>query len=106
MAEISIIDNIYQQFIDYYGEDKVDLQTYTPGTHHIDSYTNISRGDKLIFVHWPTVTVTNEYDESIDIWDLYSITVVTPSGHLKGVPYFNRSTYDYIQWQSDYAHKM
>ena len=108
MAENSIVNDIYQQFIDYFGEDKVDLQTYNRRNIKINALgVSIYEGrDSIILVHWPVVTVSNEFDESVEIWDLYSATVISPLGQLKGVPYFNRSTYDNIQWQSDYAHKM
>ena len=108
MAENPLINDIYQQFIDYFGEDKVDLQKYTSRAFKFEPYygNEVHTGDNVILVHWPTVTVTNEYDESIEIWDLYAITVISPSGVLIRGPLFNRSTYDNIQWQSDYAHKM
>ena len=108
MAENSIVNDIYQQFIDYFGEDRVDLQTYNPRTFKLTSgYScDCHNGDKIILVHWPELTVTNEYDESVVIWDLYAATVITPLGFLVGHPFFNRSTYDNIQWQSDYAHKV
>ena len=105
MAENSIVNNIYEQFIEYFGEDRVDIQNYSSEAIKIEQYGNVFNSqDKVIFVHWPTVKVTNEYDESVEIWDLYAANVISPSGVLKGPPYFNRSTYDNIQWQSDYAH--
>lgn len=103
---MAIIDDIYQQFKDYFGEDKVDLQVYDPDDSRrikIERYTP-ARGDFLILVYWPTVTVTNEYDNSIDIWDLYSLTIVNSGGKLCTTPSFIRSTYDRIQWNSDYMH--
>lgn len=106
MAENPLINDIYQQFIDYFGEDKVDLQKYTSRAFKFapDYSREVHTGDNVILVHWPTVTVTNEYDESVEIWDLYAATVISPSGVLVRGPIFNRSTYDNIQWQSDYAH--
>jgi hypothetical protein len=108
MAENPLINDIYQQFIDYFGEDKVDLQKYNSRAFKFahDYSREVHTGDNVILVHWPTVTVTNEYDESVEIWDLYAATVISPSGVLVRGPIFNRSTYDNIQWQSDYAHKM
>lgn len=104
MAENSIVNNIYQQFIDYFGEENVDIQGYRD--IRIDSYAacNYDSSDKVILVHWKDVTVTNEYDDSVDIWDLYSATIIATNGKLRNNPLFNRSTYDNIQWLSDYAH--
>lgn len=103
---MAIIDDIYQQFKDYFGDDKVDLQHYENNLIKIDSYGSSScqPGDYMIVVHWPVVTVTNEYDNSIDIWDLYSATVIGPNGKLRLAPQFSRSTYDKLQWSSDYMH--
>ena len=103
---MAIVDEIYQQFIDYFGEDRVDLQRYSPNTIKVDSYhsSNCSATDYIIVVHWPVVTVANEFDNTIDIWDLYSITVIASTGKLRMAPEFSRSTYDKLQWASDYMH--
>lgn len=101
----TIIDNIYQQFKDYFGEDKVDLKHYSSDIKlsHTWSYTP-SVSDYVILVHWPVVTVTNEYDAHIDIWDLYSLTLITHDGKLCLPPQFIRTTYDRLQWNGDYMH--
>ena len=103
---MGIIDDIYQQFKDYFGEDKVDLQPFNRHELLIDNYiadsTNAS--DSAIIVYWPEVTVTNEYDNSVDIWGLYSLTIVHADGKLVNAPLFIRSTYDKLQWESDYLH--
>jgi type IV pilus assembly protein PilC len=52
------IDAIYQVFKDYYGEDRTDLKLNN------DTYE--------IYIHWPSVTITNEFDESTDINNLYA----------------------------------
>lgn len=85
-----IIEDIYNVFKEYYGEDKTDLQT-------VESNYNI-------LVHWPEVTVANEYNESIVIWHLYSKIIINPSGKLLSQPAFNRTEYNEMQWYSDYAH--
>ena len=79
---MAIVDEIYQQFIDYFGEDRVDLQRYSPNTIKVDSYhsSNCSATDYIIVVHWPVVTVANEFDNTIDIWDLYSATIIATNG--------------------------
>lgn len=110
MDNNGIVKSIYQQFIDYFGEDKVDLQKYNSRNFKLQNWEinnyNINNNDWVILVHWPVVKVSNEYDESVEIWDLYSATIISSTGVLKGKPYFNRSTYDNIQWISDYAHKV
>lgn len=90
MRTPDIVNNIYDVFKEYYGEDKLDLQK--------DS-NNYS-----IIIHWPEVTVTNEYDESIIIWHLFAKITINSSGKLLNQPEFNRSEYNKMQWDSDYAH--
>lgn len=101
-----LINDIHQVFIDYFGEDNVDLQVYSPNTSSIEFEYHCGQhaGDYLIIVHWNSVTITNEYDESIDIWDLYGVSIISPEGCLRRGPAFTRSTYDIIQWDSGYCH--
>lgn len=60
-----------------------------------------------IYVHWPAVTVTNEYDKSIDIQDLYAKITLQIDGT---IPYecagflLNRSTYTEDQFEKSYLH--
>lgn len=60
-----------------------------------------------IFVHWSTVTITNENNKSIDIQDLYAQVQFQLNGR---IPYenhgflLNRSTYTYEQFASGYLH--
>lgn len=86
---MNIVD-VYNIFKDYYGEDKVDLQGDV-------SYYNI-------IVHWPEVTVTNEEDEHIIIWDLYARIKITSEGKMLERMTFKRSTFNRIQWKSHYIH--
>lgn len=108
MESTEIVKSIYQQFVDYFGEDKVDLQNYNSAKFKITSWeitdNHFNSNDWVIIVHWPVVKVSNEFDESVEIWDLYAITIISSLGDLRGKPYFNRSTYDRVQWVSDYAH--
>lgn len=61
----------------------------------------------VIYVWWPKVTVTNEYDKSIVIQDLYAQIKVSIEGK---IPYefhgfmLNRSTYSEEQFRSNYMH--
>lgn len=83
----SIVNNIYEVFKGFFGEDKVDYQ------------------DNWIYVYWPEVRVTNENNRSIDIYGLYSKIQVLNSGQLcSHKPYFIRDTYNYKQWNGGYMH--
>lgn len=125
------LQNIYDTFTDYYGESNVD---YTPipslyemykrlkevftnsnlDNYDAASFTEIFRTKILdycqayskIFVKWDTVKVTNEYDESITIKDLYAkITINNYNGVITsdGVM-LTRRTYTQEQWNSGYSH--
>lgn len=96
MSTPDIINNIYDVFKEYYGEDKVDLQEHCPFSSNYTIYS--------IIVHWPEVVVTNEYDESITIWHLFAKIQINSHGKLIEPPKFNRSEYNEVQWNSDYAH--
>lgn len=99
-----VISDIYQVFIDYYEEPNVDLQVISSDNIIDIDPCGQQNGDFIILVHWNTVTITNEYDESIEIWDLYSANIITPTGKLRRAPAFVRSTYDETQWASSYCH--
>lgn len=84
---MTIKESIYELFKEYFGEDNVDFQN-----------------DSNILIHWPTVTVANEFDESIVIWDLYAKISIRASGSLIDVPYFRRTSFNKAQWNSRYVH--
>ena len=87
----NIIENIYQVFKDYYGEDKVDLQQVTPTIH-------------CIIIHWPKVKITNEYDESVEITHFYGKVRIADTGKLCDNPTFIRAEYSELHWNSHYRH--
>lgn len=108
MITNEIVEGIYRVFVDYFGEERVDLQEYDPvnpiyASFKLDTDVNC-QGCFFIFVHWPAITITNECDCSIDIWDLYALTIVKPDGKMLTPPQFLRSTYDDAQWNSGYIH--
>jgi len=80
------INDVYEVFKDYYGEDRVDLQ----GTD--------------ILVHFPRVTVTNEHDESVEVMDLYVKTPVHPDGKMNGVFTMTRGSYLMSHIYCNYMH--
>ena len=61
----------------------------------------------IIYVWWPRVTVTNEYDKSVNIQDLYAEIGIQSDGT---IPYeyhgfkLNRATYTREQFLSNYLH--
>lgn len=61
----------------------------------------------IIYVWWPRVTVTNEYNKSVNIQDLYAKIEIQNDGC---IPYecagflLNRATYTREQFVSDYLH--
>lgn len=120
------INNVYETFKNFYGEDYVDLQygtSFSLESFLVDSSVSIDRDisnellstlkDRLnpyepfIMVYWPSVTVTNENDKSIVIQELYAKIPITGKGTIpltsKGF-YLNRSRYSKSQFLSGYLH--
>lgn len=127
------INNIYDIFKGFFGEEFVDLQNPKEDIIKADiaclvsSYRTIPSADEyelsdskvkeietllsdrkvIIYVWWPIVTVTNENDKSINIQDLYAKIEITLEGR---IPYentgflLNRATYTREQFLSDYLH--
>lgn len=118
---------VYDIFKNFFGEELVDLQNteieyYFPADvseanlsstdisdEQIDSLIQTVRFPRFpfILVYWPTVTVTNEYDRSIDIQGLYAKVYVTLDGKipLEYVGFnLNRSRYSDVQYRSGYLH--
>lgn len=61
----------------------------------------------LIYVWWPSVTVTNENNKSIDIQDLYAKIEIGIDGRIPYENYgflLNRATYTTEQFSSNYLH--
>ena len=87
------VEEIYEVFKEYFGEDKVDLQ---------DDRTNFDK--KVILVWFPELTVTNEHDESTNITDLYIRVRINQEGLMEGVFDATRSSYLMSQVYADYLH--
>ena len=125
-AVFSKVYEVYDIFINHFGEQYVDLQGLPDGTfllpkHVVEALSTTDINDAhikdmqevwkttvaTIMVHWPTVTVTNENGKSIVIQDLYVKVNVTTEGT---IPYeyhgftMNRATYPWIQYQRRYVH--
>ena len=82
------VGEIYQVFQDYYGEDRVDLQT-NPSTDNI-------------IIHFPMVCISNEFGDSLDMRDLW-VKVIISNGKYAGF-YINKSTYSYNEYKNNYIH--
>lgn len=127
---------IYDVFKGFFGEDFVDMQYEMGDEKKVKSFLFARISDKIveknfdtpyevteeslkdiestyrdrrfiIYVWWPTVTVTNEYDRSVNIKDLYAKIEIQNDGC---IPYecagflLNRATYTKKQFTSDYMH--
>lgn len=57
-----------------------------------------------IYVHWPSVTVTNERGQSVVVTDLYAKVPLWPDGRLYERFTLSRATYSYEQYSSGYMH--
>ena len=87
------INEIYEVFKEYFGEEKVDLQ---------DDRTDLDK--KAILVWFPEVTVTNEHDQSTNITDLYIRVRLSNDGYMIGVFDATRGSYKMSQVYGDYLH--
>lgn len=80
------IPKVYDIFIDFFGEDNVDLQ------------------DHKIIVHFPKVTVSNENDRSVDITHLWVKIHVDTDGTIDGTFSMIRSEFTEDQFNCGYSH--
>lgn len=139
---VSIVDSIlssykpylvYKQFVDYYGEEFVDLQHVGSSDvsslsvvidNIVSTYNEQEIGDELlkndirqalstnhflggskhILVRWPSVTIKNERDNEILIKELYAKVQVTSAGYLSGYFYLNRADYPISHARYNYMH--
>lgn len=83
-------EKVIEIFKDYYGEDRIDVQSINEG---ID-----------ILIYWPEVTVTNENNRSTVIKELYAKVSVDRGGTLIGTFTLNRSEYTCAEWYNNYMH--
>lgn len=127
------VNNIYDIFKGFFGEEFVDLQSPKEDIIKLDiasfvaPYRTASDADEyelkesrlkeletlfsdrkvIIYVWWPVVIVTNENNRSINIQDLYAKIEITLEGR---IPYentgflLNRATYTREQFLSNYLH--
>lgn len=76
-------------------------------------YTNDALFDQIVngcvlyevLVHFPTLTITNSENNSVDIQDLYVSFYIRPDGRLKFEDIYGaRTTYTNLQYRSGYKH--
>lgn len=60
--------------------------------------------DIPIIIHFPHVTIRNEYDRTVEVDNLWAKVPITWEGKGKGWFKMNRSEYDVVHMQSDYMH--
>lgn len=93
-------NSIKDLLIEFFGEDKVDLQIPS-----LQAFLEDEASFRCnLYVYWPKVTITNENNESLDIDDLFAKMVLYKDGTLAGGFKLNRSTYSYTQFECNYMH--
>lgn len=103
---------ILEIFSDYFGEDKVDMQGFrtkeefcrSKSLGNTDTDAISPPGGIFILVWFPQVRVTNEYNRSVDIQDLYAKVKIDTEGQLIGKFYLNRATYPLSHMKAGYMH--
>lgn len=85
---------------------KNDDGTFTVSDSALNTLKNVF-SNIIIYVWWPKVTVTNEYNKSINIQDLYAKITINTNGC---IPYechgflLNRAAYPAVQFDCNYLH--
>lgn len=123
---------IYKEFIDFFGEDKVDFQNRSTNPICISSVvdylmTTVLKNKELsdrdlksliksgltnigyfhggiIIIRWPEVKITNEKDQSVTIKELYARVAVNEDGTMSGGFSLNRADYPITHLLSNYMH--
>lgn len=101
-ADCSTINKAFNScFNDLSNISKYKLLNYNPT---IEKLQDILFNNIKIIIHFPSVRITNEYDEYIDIKHLWVKVKLNSEGLLKGTFLLNRSEYTNIEMQKDYMH--
>ena len=106
------INEVYQIFKDYYTEERVDLRNVISEADFLrygnaessEYYSLEDEKSPYILVHFPSVTITNEHNDSVFVKDLWAKMYLTYKGTLKHGFLLNRSHYFRSHWDSDYMH--
>lgn len=94
--------NVYQIFVDHFGEDRVDIQRVISEENYIKRGVSLS-DSPFILVHFPEVRITNEHDKYVDVKDLWTKTTINYKG-IGGSFGISRSHYPASHYTSDYLH--
>jgi hypothetical protein len=84
------VNEVYEVISEYFGEERTDI------VKEEDIYT--------IMIHFPEVTVSNEHDSQIKIYDLYVKLGIDADGKYAVRMKWIRASYTEFQLQSRYAH--
>lgn len=125
------VNEVYHIFIDFYGEENVDLQGIRSEELYLENLNNFHKrfiensphtcysneisehaaslfyGDydcAEIYVRWPECIIENEYGKKHLIKDLFAKILVTYDGKMYNNFTLSRTTYSMAEWKSDYAH--
>lgn len=117
-------NQILNIFNGFFGEHRVDMQGIISKEKFKSTYKNLiieflknkeiesDVADKIkagidhanILIHFPSVTISNEYNKTTIIKDLYVKIQISIHGKLVGKFSLNRATYSRIHWISNYLH--
>ena len=105
---------VLEIFNDFFGESRVDLQgfpTLEEVENSLSSSSTLSQvkntiGNRtgFILVHFPHITVTNEYNRSTDINNLFAKVTINIGGEMMGRFTLNRSEYSLLHFDNNYMH--
>ena len=73
-------------------------------TTYINRFISINHVNVYILIYFPKITVTNEYDESIDIEEVYIRVPINTCGKMISSFEIVRTKYSYDQYVSGYMH--
>lgn len=118
------IQQVYSIFVDFYGEDRVDLQNINDEDIYLENIKKFTCSNQeitnnifdhlscifpefsyaKIYVHWPECIIENENKQSHLIKDLFAIIPVNYKGFINTGFKLTRSTFTQAEWNFDYAH--
>lgn len=100
----SLLLKLLEHYDRYYKRDNVPFKEYLEDQFDNSDYRSGWFSDLSIYVYWPSVTVTNERNQSVVVTDLYARIPIYANGRLCGRFQLARATYTYEQYVSKYLH--
>lgn len=105
---------VLEIFNDFFGESRVDLQgfptleevenNFSPSSTLSQIKNAVGNHNGFILVHFPHITVTNEYNRSTDINNLFAKVAINIRGEMIGRFTLNRSEYSLLHFDNNYMH--